>query len=115
MIKRILVLFCFLSLAHVGFAMPTDVEAIYKQELEPELNHKYQELLIRVKAISPSGEEELRKSERAWIKYRDQECKKDGYRHYVPHGDGAPHFLCISDLTQERIKVLELQLLQFEK
>ncbi len=70
------------------------------------LNDKYGELVNIIKNVKMADHSDLVKSQRAWIKFRDLECK---FRN-PPHNGSLynfSQFSCLIDMTEKRIKDLE--------
>ncbi len=73
-------------------------------EADKELNVTYQKALGILKDIAPSKVENFKKIQRAWVEFRDLNCKfaRDGYE----GGTIAPLIFatCMKELTEQRTK-----------
>jgi uncharacterized protein YecT (DUF1311 family) len=77
------------------------------QESDQKLNAAYRALLAKV---SKQGGEQLRKTQRAWLAWRDAQCTFDTMGTHDGSVNPMVHTMCIDELTQQQAKRLDAQL-----
>lgn len=80
--------------------------------IDKQLNESYTQLL---KFLSLSGQKKLKNSERAWLKFREEECKFSG--HAMEGGTGEQVLIssCYLTMTKERLVLLNRELAFYKK
>jgi uncharacterized protein YecT (DUF1311 family) len=74
---------------------------------DEKLNQTYRALMAKV---SKDGAEQLRKSQRAWLAWRDAQCEFDTMSSRTGSIHSAMQGMCIEQLTREQTKHLDSQL-----
>jgi uncharacterized protein YecT (DUF1311 family) len=74
---------------------------------DEKLNQTYRALLAKV---SKDGAEQLRKSQRAWVAWRDAQCDFDTMSSRTGSIHSAMQGMCIEQLTRDQTKHLDSQL-----
>jgi uncharacterized protein YecT (DUF1311 family) len=77
------------------------------QQSDQKLNAAYRALLDKV---SKQGGEQLRKTQRAWLAWRDAQCAFETMGTRDGSVNPMVHAMCIDELTQQQAKRLDAQL-----
>ena len=90
-------------------AMNSCAHKAYKKT-DHRMNRVYR---MAMKAQSGDHKRALRKAQRSWVAFRDNACKS--YSNLVNGGSARPlmYSSCLSKLTNERTKMLQMQTLRF--